>query len=211
MARLCPLQRLVQLQKDCTATRELIMASQSNSCLKLIDLQKREIVPYSKYYAPAYKAVEMSKTEPRLVNLLNATFAGPSGKRVTRRSQLNLAYFHGHLNDLCVCRNGIVHEQSRRDGNMYDSLAVTGLLPEENDGTTVAIYVSEYYTPRIRRINITASTVKTILDVSEQREKYNFQDVLRYDHKTFLLLTRYGMVMANPTTGKAPYVLGGPR
>jgi len=86
---------------------------------------------------------------------------------------------------------------------------ITGLLTEEINGTTVAIYVSEYQMPRIRRIDIEAQTVVIVLDFTEQGEDfYSFQDILKYGENTFLLLSRYGLVEANVQTGQAQYILG---
>ena len=85
-----------------------------------------------------------------------------------------------------------------------------GLINEVVDGTTVAIYVSEYFMPRIRRIDIETQTIQIILDASERGERYyNFRDILRYDQHTFLLLSRYGMVEANTCTRQASYIFGG--
>lgn len=80
MASMCPLYRLVQLQRGYSATGELIIASQTQFCLKLIDLRKGEIRPYSKFMENPSEALPLMKYEQKFTELLNATFAGPTGK-----------------------------------------------------------------------------------------------------------------------------------
>jgi len=60
------------------------MASQSRMCLKLIDLHKREIRPYSKFMKNPSIVQPLMKYEPKFTELLNATLAGPTGKPLWR-------------------------------------------------------------------------------------------------------------------------------
>jgi len=83
MVNVCHLIDLVQLRRNGTVTRELVVTPHPQFCLKLIDLPRQEVRPYSKYYSDQVPAalLPVLKYEPILTDLLNATFAGPRGER----------------------------------------------------------------------------------------------------------------------------------
>jgi len=83
----------------------------------------------------------------------------------------------------------------------------TGLSTQEENGTVVMIFVSEYRSGRIKVIDLENQTVSILMDLSGQ--EYAFKDMLRYDESTFLLLSFYGIVEANLSNGTARYIFGG--
>lgn len=65
---------MIRLQRANRGTAELIVASQSYLCLKLVDQVNQIIHPFSKHDRTPFSLV------PKHVGLLEAVFAGPSGE-----------------------------------------------------------------------------------------------------------------------------------